>query len=210
MKKALLFTVAAIALSGCKIWVNPYNITAGIELESVLVDGAQAEGEYDTEAMTFQDGTLSIGWGQGLRQFDFELHNKTEGTIRINWEKSTYVDITGEAKRVIHKGVKFVDMNKAVPSSNIAPRTKLTDIVLPTDYVVYSYGWSQKNILSYNFANTKVAMEQWCLVKGKKIQIILAIEDKQTTHEYAFTFVINKRVFRDLRGEKILDLEDGC
>lgn len=53
-------------------------------------------------------------------------------------------------------------------------------------------------------------MEQWCLVKGKKIQIILAIEDKQATREYAFTFVINKRVFRDLRAQKILDLKDGC
>ncbi|WP_373701547.1 lipoprotein [Porphyromonas loveana] len=210
MKKVLLFTVAAIVLSGCKIWVNPYNITAGIELESVLVDGEQAEGVHDAEEMTFRDETLSIDWGQGLQQFDFELHNKTAGTIRINWEKSTYVDITGEAKRIIHKGVKFVDMNKAIPSSNIAPRTKLTDIVLPTDYVEYSYGWIQKNILSYNFANTNVAMEQWCLVKGKKIQIILAIEDKQATREYAFTFVINKRVFRDLRAQKILDLKDGC
>lgn len=202
--------MAAIVLSGCKIWVNPYNITAGIELESVLVDGEQAEGVHDAEEMTFRDETLSIDWGQGLQQFDFELHNKTAGTIRINWEKSTYVDITGEAKRIIHKGVKFVDMNKAIPSSNIAPRTKLTDIVLPTDYVEYSYGWIQKNILSYNFANTNVAMEQWCLVKGKKIQIILAIEDKQATREYAFTFVINKRVFRDLRAQKILDLKDGC
>lgn len=202
--------MAAIVLSGCKIWVNPYNITAGIELESVLVDGEQAEGVHDAEEMTFRDETLSIDWGQGLQQFDFELHNKTAGTIRINWEKSTYVDITGEAKRIIHKGVKFVDMSKAIPSSNIAPRTKLTDIVLPTDYVEYSYGWIQKNILSYNFANTNVAMEQWCLVKGKKIQIILAIEDKQATREYAFTFVINKRVFRDLRAQKILDLKDGC
>ncbi|KGN75979.1 hypothetical protein HQ40_04060 [Porphyromonas gulae] len=210
MKKVLLFTVVAIVLSGCKIWVNPYNITAGIELESVLVDGEQAEGVHDAEEMTFRDETLSIDWGQGLQQFDFELHNNTAGTIRINWEKSTYVDITGEAKRIIHKGVKFVDMSKAIPSSNIAPRTKLTDIVLPTDYVVYSYGWIQKNILSYNFANTNVAMEQWCLVKGKKIQIILAIEDKQATREYAFTFVINKRVFRDLRAQKILDLKDGC
>ncbi|KGN91409.1 lipoprotein [Porphyromonas gulae] len=210
MKKVLLFTVAAIVLSGCKIWVNPYNITAGIELESVLVDGEQAEGVHDAEEMTFRDETLSIDWGQGLQQFDFELHNNTAGTIRINWEKSTYVDITGEAKRIIHKGVKFVDMSKAIPSSNIAPRTKLTDIVLPTDYVVYSYGWIKKNILSYNFANTNVAMEQWCLVKGKKIQIILAIEDKQATREYAFTFVINKRVFRDLRAQKILDLKDGC
>lgn len=210
MKKVLLFTVAAIVLSGCKIWVNPYNITAGIELESVLVDGEQAEGVHDAEEMTFRDETLSIDWGQGLQQFDFELHNNTAGTIRINWEKSTYVDITGEAKRIIHKGVKFVDMSKAIPSSNIAPRTKLTDIVLPTDYVEYSYGWIQKNILSYNFANTNVAMKQWCLVKGKKIQIILAIEDKQATREYAFTFVINKRVFRDLRAQKILDLKDGC
>lgn len=210
MKKVLLFTVAAIVLSGCKIWVNPYNITAGIELESVLVDGEQAEGVHDAEEMTFRDETLSIDWGQGLQQFDFELHNNTAGTIRINWEKSTYVDITGEAKRIIHKGVKFVDMSKAIPSSNIAPRTKLTDIVLPTDYVEYSYGWIQKNILSYNFANTNVAMKQWCLVKGKKIQIILAIEDKQATREYAFTFVINKRVFCDLRAQKILDLKDGC
>ncbi len=83
MKKVLLFTVAAIVLSGCKIWVNPYNITAGIELESVLVDGEQAEGVHDAEEMTFRDETLSIDWGQGLQQFDFELHNKTAGRSTI-------------------------------------------------------------------------------------------------------------------------------
>ena len=60
----------------------------------------------DKQKYRYEDDYINIVWFMGYKEFDFSLTNKSDHTIKINWDDISYVDINGNVGRVMHSGVK--------------------------------------------------------------------------------------------------------
>ena len=128
----------------------------------------------------------------------FELKNKTDYTMKINWDNCAYITSSGETKRVIHEGIKLTDRNSPQPPSIIVRNGKITDSLTPSDNIYYvsgQYGGWRYHKLFENYSYTtgnmeKVLTEAKTNFIGKTFSILLSFEIEGNTNDYIFNFDI--------------------
>lgn len=167
----------------------------------------------DSSKQTFEDDMISISWLMGCYQFDFTIHNKTDRSIKILWDEAAYVSKDGSSQRVMHKSIKYSQREMAQVQSIVVRGQKLSDIVVPTNYVLQdgSSGWihvpliltgltTSRSIIKFYSeygdnigrlrAITRSAAQQELDNKysGKQVQILLPLETGGIVYEYIFIF----------------------
>lgn len=139
----------------------------------------------------FQDERIRIVFATSLGSaIRFQLHNRTDETMRLIWDEVVLVDFDGGASRVMHSGVKYIDRNESQPPSVIPPGSKITDLILPADLVYWggngsSQGWRQRNLVPEVYAIT---------LSGHRFDVVLPVEVGDERTEYQFTFEVDVRV----------------
>jgi len=68
-------------------------------------------------------------------EFGFVLKNETKNPLKIDWDSVSYVDYFGESHKVIHSGIRYIDRNNHQTPTIIPPTSKLTDNIIPIDYI---------------------------------------------------------------------------
>lgn len=144
---------------------------------------------------TYEDDYIYITWFVDYRQFNFTLRNKSNHTIKINWDDISYVDYNGQTGRVMHSGVKYTDKNNSQPSSMIPKGASLSDILLPTENVYWvsgQYGgWREKSLIPSLFnKDVDIATAAGAYV-GKSMTILMPIYIENVQNDYVFTFNID-------------------
>lgn len=71
--------------------------------------------EGGVEKYRYEDDFIRVTWFVLPKQFSFNLRNKSNHTIKINWDDISMIDIYGNAKRVIHSGVKYIEKKIVSP-----------------------------------------------------------------------------------------------
>jgi len=141
--------------------------------------------------LVYEDANIKISFNISKKQIQFDIKNKTDDPIKIDWNQISYVDVLGNSHRVMHKGVKFNDRENPQPPSTIPPTANMSDIVYPTDYVSYTSGkyggWNEQDL----FPEAPKAK----LYKGKKFSVFMPLEIKGKTKNYFFGFKINDVIF---------------
>lgn len=143
----------------------------------------------DKQKYRYEDDYINIVWFVGYKSFDFSLTNKTDHTIKINWDDISYVDITGNVGRVMHSGVKYTDRNNSQPATSIPKKATITDLLLPTDNVYYQSGkyggWRENPLIPYSYSSGGA--------EGKTMTILMPIMIENVQNDYTFEFVINAK-----------------
>jgi len=144
---------------------------------------------------SYEDDYIAITWYVDYRQFNFTLRNKSNHTIKINWDDISYVNYNGQTGRVMHSGVKYTDKNSSQPSTMVPRGASISDILLPTDNVYWvsgQYGgWRETNLIPGVFdKNTDVATGASQYV-GKTMTILMPIYIESVQNDYVFTFNID-------------------
>lgn len=145
--------------------------------------------EGDVQKYRYEDDYINIVWYVGYKEFNFSLTNKSDHTIKINWDDISYVDITGNVGRVMHSGVKYIDRNNSQPATSIPRKASITDLLMPTENVYYvsgQYGgWREKPLIpsGYNDGGAE----------GKTMTILMPIMIENVQNDYTFEFVINAK-----------------
>ena len=203
MKKiVLLFSLLAL-LTSCG---TTYQARYAVGLNSVEspADAKQQFGETkvvnfteaDLTKYRYEDDFIDIVWYVGQKQFNFVLKNKSNHTIKINWDDISYVDIKGNTGRVMHSGVKYIDRNASQPASSVPKGASLSDIVLPVDNVYYvngQYGGWREKLLIPAYYQSKEAMEQEApTYVGKQMKILMPITIENVQNDYTFVFNIDE------------------
>ena len=203
MKKiVLLFSLLAL-LTSCG---TTYQARYAVGLNSVEspADAKQQFGETkvvnfteaDLTKYRYEDDFIDIVWYVGLKQFNFVLKNKSDHTIKINWDDISYVDIKGNTGRVMHSGVKYVDRSASQPASSVPKGASLSDILLPVDNVYYvsgQYGGWREKLLIPAYYQSKEAMEQEApTYVGKQMKILMPISIENVQNDYTFVFNIDE------------------
>ena len=206
MKKNYLMAFALFAsmltLSSC---VTSYMASYSVGLSSVE-SPADAKKQFgETKVVTFKDGEvdkyryeddfIEIVWYVGLKQFNFELKNKSTHTMKINWDDISYVDINGKTRRVMHAGVKYIERNNSQPATSIPKGATLSDILLPTDNVVLSGlygGWIESNLIPSYYSTPEAMANGAESYVGKRMTILMPIMIENVQNDYTFVFNIDK------------------
>jgi hypothetical protein len=105
-----------------------------------------------SEDLVYEDASIRIQF-RTLEQLHFELTNKTDDAIEVHWSQSSIVDTRGEAHRVTHSGVRYIERNDAAPPTIIPPNAKITDLLHPSDYIDYDSdgGWKIRKLFDRPF-----------------------------------------------------------
>jgi len=160
-----------------------------------ILESVEHEGEGVHGGMSYQDSIIQIKWTYTSTAFEFTLLNKTNKSLKVNWEESAYIDENGESNRVFHKGVKFSDRSQTQPTTVVIRGSVLSDLVAPVDKAVYisgQYGgWVTKPLFEVNSWTTTGAKEMEDKIRGKTVSILLPIVYEGRTREFIFNFKIN-------------------
>ncbi len=203
MKKLVLLFGLLALLTSCG---TTYQARYAVGLNSVEspADAKQQFGETkvvnfteaDLTKYRYEDDYIDIVWYVGQKQFNFVLKNKSNHTIKINWDDISYVDIKGNTGRVMHSGVKYVDRNASQPASSIPKGASLSDILLPVDNVYFvsgQYGGWREKLLIPAYYQSKEAMEQEApTYVGKQMKILMPISIESVQNDYTFVFNIDE------------------
>jgi len=196
MKKILYVLLLSITLVGCyslaQLRGNTYSYSHKLIGESndlvKITDN------------TYEDNDIKIGFSFGLKELDFELYNKTESPIKVIWDEASFIPF-GEGKKVMHKGVKYIDRNNAQVPTTIPSKTSLSDLICPTDNVYYRQGyygtsfsspggWETYDLWLSADMNKPDNEAMIMKLKGLKYKVLLPMEVNGVKKNYTFNFEI--------------------
>ena len=147
---------------------------------------------------SYEDDFISITWYVDSEQFNFTLKNKTQYTIKINWDDISYVNYNGYAQRMMHAGVKYTERNASQPSTMIPKGATISDLLQPTDNVYWvnstrytSGGWRSTPLIPNVYNNENPAAAVAANYVGKTMTILLPIYIEDVQNDYIFNFYIN-------------------
>lgn len=147
-----------------------------------------------SQNLQFENDTISISFTFNYDCIDFELFNKLDDAIKINW-KDLSVSIDGETQRVIPSNAYFVGFPGKELAIMVAPRSRIKDIIRTSDKTGL---WDSTSSIQKATLNTfpdrdyGIASETKRILglKGKKIVIYLPYFLKNEYYSKTFEFII--------------------
>jgi hypothetical protein len=148
----------------------------------------------ETPNMNWSDDKIDIAFQISKTSIGFSLKNNTEDVMKVIWDEASIVQF-GEAKKVMHSGVKYIDRNNSQPPSSIPPGASIEDLVLPTDNVYYREGyyeggWEEYDLFATQDFNKPDLGTSILGMKGQKFSLYLPVQYKGQTVGYNFEFTI--------------------
>jgi len=202
-RKLALISLVGMMFTSCGM-LKSYIANYDVSLASVE-SPADAKAQFgETKVATFQDGEINkyryeddyidIVWYVSYKEFNFTLKNKSNHTIKINWDDISYVDYNGRTGRVMHSGVKYTDRNNSQPATTIPKGASLTDILLPTDNVTFlsSLGsWNEGRLIPGVYNTKEEFSTKAPTYVGKTMRILMPILIENIQNDYTFEFRVN-------------------
>jgi len=201
MKKLSFIFIAIIATSCVAMLTSPATYKVGLIEVERPEDATIRYGDYrinnvmeDSKSKyTYEDELMKISWFVGSTQFSFVLENKSNQTLKINWDEAAYITHTGSTERIMHSGVKYTEKNNSQPASIVVKNGHITDLIMPTSNVYYvsgQYGgWRETPLflIVKSDIEKNAALETY---KDKKVKVLLPIEVEGVVNEYIFSFEV--------------------
>ena len=161
----------------------------------------------ENEPLVFEDNFIKIEWTPTESRFYFKLENKTNETIRLIWNKGSFVDTNNSNYRIINRNIDLSFDTIETPPTNILKKTFLNDFVYPFELASYSKNnWYSDDLLKI-FFTTGDSEEKKQEIKdninskflNKYTKILIPIEIKGEIKEYIFYFKIENISFSKYR-----------
>ena len=129
---------------------------------------------------------------RSLKQIPIRLINKAPSPISVEWDSCVFVDPSGESRRVIHSGVKLIDRNAPQPASVVASRSKLADVLIPSDNIYYQEGSSAGNTYIPGGWKEHPLLKRWAGREEFSFKAVLAVKADGQMKPYQFEFQAKK------------------
>lgn len=175
-----LLSLCTVFLSSCVIGtVYTYDI--------------RLERPVQSKNLQFENDTMSINFVFEPEHIYFNLFNKLDDAIKINW-KDISVSIDGETKRVIPSYSYNVGFPGKEQSVTVAPRSKIGDVIRTTDKLGYDdtsrLPTGRLNMYPQSDGNHPPTREYILGLKGKRILIYMPFYLRNEFYSKTFEFVI--------------------
>lgn len=136
--------------------------------------------------LLYSDENLSIQYRIVSDSITFQLTNKTNNPIKVDWNQISFIDSTGLAQRIMHTGVKYNNANEYQQPSIVPPLAKIEDQLIPTKNIWFEkgeYGGWRTNPL---FPEGPIAEK----LVGSTFGVFFPLEINGQIVNYNFTFRI--------------------
>jgi hypothetical protein len=144
MRTITAVIAAVVALSGC-VSVKTKSTTYRATLEPQPLENAAALGLVVTLASTVEYGEESRvvtdyynsrvhpAFSRRGGSLAFSIQNNSNKLLVIDWDRSSLVDETNRARRIIHAGTRLVVRNEVQAPSSVPPGARLEEFIMPAD-----------------------------------------------------------------------------
>lgn len=132
----------------------------------------------------YEDSFIKIAFVFSPVQFEFVLNNKTDNSMKLNWDEALFINEKNESQRVVHKGIRYMDASKPQAPTIVARGSKIEELLIPADnihYSSYAGEWVRDNILPNSSTLGRFDPDD-------KMILIIPIESNGKVYEYTFTF----------------------
>lgn len=171
------FLLVVALLSSCSLLITIPHYKWDISLQQPI----------PSDTLVYSDEFIKINFTVGEKQISFDMQNKTDKGMKINWDEISYISPTGMSMRIIHGGVRLIDRNAPQAPTIVPPNSRISDFIIPSENIYYvsgEYGGWRESDLFYN--------ENKAIYEGKEFSVYMPLEIKSERKEYTFTFRINK------------------
>jgi hypothetical protein len=204
MKHTLLI-ITALLFIGCTGSMKMIDFDMSLNQVERPKDAKERFGEVNTtvvdslgkQYLNFEDNLIKAQFLFGYSQIGLLLENKSEHTMKINWDNAAWVNPEGVSSRVIHSGVRLMDRNSPQSPSIIVRNGKLTDIIIPSDNIYYESGqyggWRYLGLIHHTNVmsmDMQAELSKANSYIGKTCGVLLPIEMEGVQNDYIFTFEI--------------------
>ncbi len=197
MIKHFLSSIFIILLSGCSYHIK-YDMSLG-SVEKQSGDVIKTV-EIINQDMVFEDDIIKIKWLVTPDDIYFKVKNKSDSTMKIDWNGASLVCIDKISHKVVHKGVKLSKRNESQQYTVVPRGTILHDTISAVESYYFNSrrGWTKTNKhqafllpgiqkVQY-YKQTKELLKK---IPGKSVEILLPIQSDGKETEYIFSFIIN-------------------
>jgi hypothetical protein len=142
----------------------------------------------------YKDERVDLSWKIGLNRFSLILTNKTEESIKIDWNYVTFIDCFNQVERVLPTGTKYLSYDSQLPPAIIPRGAILNSDILPACNVKMSKAgkWVEVPMIPLYYRSEEAMKEIAPSFIGKKMNIVMPLNIGQEVYEYTFTFIIDK------------------
>jgi hypothetical protein len=181
----VILVVVCSTLSGCATRYGDYSFALKAVERPTATTAKYGEGAISNN-YSFEDTMVSLSCiPNDRRTFNLLLKNKTDGSLKVNWDDGAIVDADGVTHQISHSTVKVIDIGRAQPPTMIPKGSVLNDAVFPADKVEWSDLVKDYIILPMVPIGDEQARQGYI---GKTIRLILPVENEGVKHEYTFVF----------------------
>jgi hypothetical protein len=195
------------ALQQSPIYFIEWETKLGAVLRTNRGDTAPAVPLPSNDGGTFADEFVEVVGSLPVHgnEANVEVANKTDASARIVWDEASYVD-KGVANRVTHSGVEFADRSKPQLPTIIAGRSRVKQVVMPSDAIAQLRGrWihvplfpleetfdqtSGRAVLAPGMTPEIVDTRVASRLVGKELRVLLPIEIGGVLREYTLVFTV--------------------
>ncbi len=215
IKRLALITFIGMMFASCGM-LKSYTAMYDVSLATVE-SPADAKAQFgETKVASFKDGEINkfryeddyidIVWYVSPNDFNFDLTNKSNHTIKINWDDISFVDCKGKTGRVMHSGVKYIERNNSQPATTIPKGASLSDVLIPTDNVYFTSGqfggWNKSLLIPSIYKTPEDFANEAATYVGKSMRILMPIMIENVQNDYTFEFKINSLLNPELGVKK--------
>ena len=158
----------------------------------ISVESKIEGGIVNPETSQYEDSIIKIKWKYDIDRMSFDLENKYDKSIKINWSDASLINPDGSSSRVFHKGVKYNEREKEQSPTTVYKNSSLSDLLSPIDNVFYisgKYGgWQTRPIINAKLSVFSIYYSYDEEFTKKKIRVALPITIEDQVIEYLFEF----------------------
>ncbi|MBT3327596.1 MAG: hypothetical protein HN396_15280 [Gemmatimonadales bacterium] len=154
----------------------------------------------DQTTYTMSDGLVRATVVPAYNRIDLTMENLSTDSIRILWDQGALVDIDRQSRRIVHGGVKYLEIQDAQTPSVVVGGSLFSDAIVPVNNIEYLptlATWITHSLLPVT--ETKVKGEEGLIAVreaskaylSRPVRLLLPLEVGGRRFEYVFEFRVN-------------------
>jgi hypothetical protein len=138
------------------------------------------------EGFTYQDRELSFYFRPTPFALHFQVENRTDRVLWIDWERSEFLSPLGVRGKIAHEGTQWTARFTPQTSTQLPPLQRLADYTFPMDYLVdpgASAEQMHRKLLSEGEAAIHLVNREW------GVDLVFKLEEQYRTYRFRFVAV---------------------
>ncbi len=134
----------------------------------------------------FQDRDLSFAFRPAPDALYFQVENRQNSPVWIDWDRSTYDDGRGRKGKLAHAPTRWSDRYGSQPPTQIAGLQRYSDYVFPIDQLVDPAG-DPRQLRRQMLTEDETAIQNTDRVLG--VDLVFRVGDRNVTYPFRFKIV---------------------